>query len=158
MIFEEAAAGREEEPRGPARRLKKRDFPRDCRGLLPSPGEADIRPGCSQERDAESAAMLQGKLFTAVNKFLTTSPLVNKIKLLIVSFCFLYLSLCLSLSLSLSLSVLISLSIYFSLLPMSMSAFDLLLEWHSFSSTLLRKVVSRCLRFDCVPSRPVETV
>ncbi|XP_033180413.1 ras guanine nucleotide exchange factor R-like isoform X2 [Bombus vosnesenskii] len=27
--------------------------------------------------------MLQGKLFTAVNKFLTTSPLVNKIKLLI---------------------------------------------------------------------------
>ncbi|KOX73673.1 hypothetical protein WN51_13751 [Melipona quadrifasciata] len=117
VIFEEAAAGREEEPRGPARRLKKRDFPRDCRGLLPSPGEADIRPGCSQERDAESAAMLQGKLFTAVNKFLTTSPLVNKIKLLIVSFYFF----------SLSLSLYLSLYLFLVTSPLSMSAFDLLL-------------------------------
>ena len=108
MIFEQATVGREEEPRGLARRLKKRDFPQDCRGLLPSPGEADIRPGCSQGRDAESAAMLQGKLFTAVNKFLTTSPLVNKIKLLIVSFYFFSLSLFFFLSLFLCLSVLLS--------------------------------------------------
>lgn len=108
MIFEQATVGREEEPRGLARRLKKRDFPQDCRGLLPSPGEADIRPGCSQGRDAESAAMLQGKLFTAVNKFLTTSPLVNKIKLLIVSFYFFSLSLSFFLSLFLCLSVLLS--------------------------------------------------
>lgn len=117
MIFEEAAGGREEEPRGPARRLKKSDFPQDCRGLLPSPGEADIRPGCSQGRDAENAAMLQGKLFTAIDKFLTTSPLVNKIKLLIVSISFFY-------------------SSFLSfLLPLSP-----LLHWRTFFSTLLRKV------------------
>ncbi|CAK9804384.1 unnamed protein product [Anthophora quadrimaculata] len=82
VIVEGKTVEREEEPRGPARRLKKRDFPRDCRGLLPSPGEADIGPGCSQERDAGNAATLEGKILTAVNKFLTTSPLVNKVKLL----------------------------------------------------------------------------
>ncbi|XP_053973298.1 uncharacterized protein LOC128873626 [Hylaeus volcanicus] len=82
VIVEGATTGREKEPRGPAGRLKKRDFPRDCRGLLPSPGEADIGPGCSQERDAGNAATLEGKILTAVNKFLTTSPLVNKVKLL----------------------------------------------------------------------------
>lgn len=93
MNVEGTAVGVEEEPRGPTRRLKKCDFPRDCRGLFPSPGEADIGPGCSHERDAGNAGMLDGKILTAVSKFLTTSPLVNKVKLLMVSDYFFYLSL-----------------------------------------------------------------
>ncbi|KAG5317614.1 CALM protein, partial [Pseudoatta argentina] len=74
----------EQSHEGPPEELKKRDLgPGDCRELLPSPGEgADIGPGCSRRQDAGSAATLEGKILTAVNKFLTTSPLVNKVKLL----------------------------------------------------------------------------
>lgn len=54
--------------------------------MLLSKKRSDIGPGCSQERDAEDAATLEGKILTAVNKFLTTSPLINKVKLLMVSF------------------------------------------------------------------------
>lgn len=76
--------GEEQSHEGPRGELKKRDLgPGDCRELLPSPGEgADIGPGCSRGQDAGSAATLEGKILTAVNKFLTTSPLVNKVKLL----------------------------------------------------------------------------
>lgn len=79
--------GEKQSHEGPREELKKRDLgPGDCRELLPSPGEgADIGPGCSRRQDAESAATLEGKILTAVNKFLTTSPLVNKVKLLMVS-------------------------------------------------------------------------
>ncbi|KYM89458.1 hypothetical protein ALC53_02297 [Atta colombica] len=117
--------GRAEEQshEGPPEELKKRDLGSgDCRELLPSPGEgADIGPGCSRRQDAGSAATLEGKILTAVNKFLTTSPLVNKVKLLMVSltflfpislplyaFLFLFLSISFSFSLSLSLSLFLS--------------------------------------------------
>lgn len=56
-----------------------------CR-VLWSKKRSDIGPGCSQERDAEDAVTLEGKILTAVNKFLTTSPLINKVKLLMVSY------------------------------------------------------------------------
>lgn len=77
----------EQSHEGPREELKKRDLGSgNCRELLPSPGEgADIGPGCSQGQDAGSAVTLEGKILTAVNKFLTTSPLVNKVKLLMVS-------------------------------------------------------------------------
>lgn len=45
----------------------------------------DVGAGCSHGQDAESAAILESKMFTAVKKFLTTSPLVNKVKFLMVS-------------------------------------------------------------------------
>ncbi|EGI64774.1 hypothetical protein G5I_06964 [Acromyrmex echinatior] len=81
---EVGARAEEQSHEGPPEELKKRDLgPGDCRKLLPSPGEgADIGPGCSRRQDAGSAATLEGKILTAVNKFLTTSPLVNKVKLL----------------------------------------------------------------------------
>lgn len=67
---------------GPREELKKRELgPGDCQKLLPSLGEgADIGPGCSRGRDVGNAATLEGRILTAVNKFLTTSPLVNKVK------------------------------------------------------------------------------
>lgn len=107
---------REQSHEGPRGELKKRDLgPGDCRELLPSPGEADIGPGCSRGRDAGSAATLEGKILTAVNKFLTTSPLVNKVKLLMVSTAF---------SLSPSQPVPPSVALSPSLLPRSLSLFD----------------------------------
>lgn len=45
----------------------------------------EIGHGCSQGQDAGSGITLEGKILTVVNKFLTTSPLVNKVKLLMVS-------------------------------------------------------------------------
>ncbi|KAH0550379.1 hypothetical protein KQX54_019080 [Cotesia glomerata] len=60
-----------------------RQFDRDCRGLW-TKTEDEIGPGCSQEQDVGSAATLEGKILTVLNKFLTTSPLVNKVKLLMI--------------------------------------------------------------------------
>nr|KAF7396836.1 hypothetical protein H0235_016373 [Vespula pensylvanica] len=71
---------------GKAKR-KKGSFLGDCVGLLPRIGGRcpllpDVGAGCSHGQDAESAAILESKMFTAVKKFLTTSPLVNKVKFL----------------------------------------------------------------------------
>ncbi|KAK0091656.1 hypothetical protein PV326_002897, partial [Microctonus aethiopoides] len=60
---------------------KNNKFESDYRGLWEKQ-RSEIGPGCSQEQDVGSAATLEGKIFTVVNKFLTTSPLVNKFKLL----------------------------------------------------------------------------
>lgn len=60
------------------------EFVRDYRGLWTKAG-SEIGPGCSQGQDVGSAATLEGKILTVVNRFLTTSPLVNKVKLLMVS-------------------------------------------------------------------------
>ena len=65
---------------------EKRRESRDSRGLWRKTGnEIGCSPGCSQEQDAENAVTLEGKILTVVNKFLTTSPFVNKVKLLMVS-------------------------------------------------------------------------
>lgn len=63
---------------------EQRESQGDCRVLRRKTG-SEIGPGCSQEQDAENAVTLEGKILTVFNKFLTTSPLVNKVKLLMVS-------------------------------------------------------------------------
>lgn len=77
------STGDERSHEGPREELKKRELgPGDCQKLLPSSEGADVGPGCSRGRDVGNAVTLEGKILTAVNKFLTTSPLVNKVKLL----------------------------------------------------------------------------
>lgn len=60
-------------------------FNRDYYRNLWTKAGNEIGHGCSQGRDVGSAVTLEGKILTVVNKFLTTSPLVNKVKLLMVS-------------------------------------------------------------------------
>ncbi|KAL7288711.1 hypothetical protein TKK_0017436 [Trichogramma kaykai] len=48
-------------------------------------GSGVIGPGCAQPGGPQPQERLEGKIVTAFNKFITTSPLINKVKLLMLA-------------------------------------------------------------------------